>query len=73
MVPDKDVAAKLKASFDEAYRILDDSAALVRQTCNEEEINAYIKAIGPILYEIGERLMDPLYKQHPELKPNNWI
>jgi hypothetical protein len=73
MVRSAQLALQLEAAFSEAYRILDDSAALVRKNCSEEEISSYLALIDPILYEIGDKLMDPLYQLHPQLKPANWV
>jgi hypothetical protein len=72
MIRDEVVAARVAKAAQEAYRILDDSAALVRAECSEEEIKQYVQAVGNVLYEVIFRVMEPLYIEHPSLKPDGW-
>ena len=72
MIENEEVAAEVDAALREAYRVLDNSAALVRQRCSEEETNNYLQQVGNVLYELIFRMMEPLYKAHPGLKPNGW-
>ena len=72
MIENPEVAAKVDVAIREAYRVLDDSAAEVREKCSEEEINDYLQRVGNVLYELIFRMMEPLYKKHPELKPEGW-
>jgi ubiquinone/menaquinone biosynthesis C-methylase UbiE len=72
MIENDEVAAEVDAALREAYRVLDNSAALVRQRCTEAETNNYLQQVGNVLYELIFRMMEPLYKAHPELKPNGW-
>jgi len=72
MIENEEVAAEVAAALREAYQVLDNSAALVRQRCSEAETNNYLQQVGNVLYELIFRMMEPLYKAHPELKPNGW-
>ena len=72
MIENPEVAAKVDIAIREAYRVLDDSAALVRERCSEEEIKNYLQQVGNVLYDLISRMMEPLYKTHPELKPEGW-
>jgi hypothetical protein len=72
MIENDEVAAKVSAALSEAYRVLDESAALVRERCNEAETKYYLQQVGNVLYELIFRMMEPLYQAHPELKPDSW-
>ena len=72
MIENEEVAAEIAAALREAYQVLDNSAALVRRRCNEEETKNYLQQVGNVLYELIFRMMEPLYKAHPELKPDGW-
>jgi hypothetical protein len=72
VIENPEVAAKVDIAIREAYRVLDDSAALVRERCSEEEIKNYLQQVGNVLCELIFRMMEPLYKEHPELKPEGW-
>jgi hypothetical protein len=72
VIENPEVAAKVDVAIREAYRVLDDSAALVRERCSEEETKNYLQQVGNVLYELIFRMMEPLYKEHPELKPEGW-
>ena len=51
---------------------LDESIVLVQKACPPEEFKAYRLAVGKILGEILLETLNPLYAQHPELKPPKW-
>jgi ubiquinone/menaquinone biosynthesis C-methylase UbiE len=72
MIENAEVAGKVDEALREAYRVLDNSAALVRERCSEAETKNYLQQVGNVLYELIFRMMEPLYKAHPELKPNDW-
>lgn len=72
MIENPEVAAKVDEAVREAYRVLDNSAALVRERCSEVETKNYLQAVGNVMYELIFRMMEPLYKAHPELKPAGW-
>ncbi len=50
---------------------LNDSIALVKETCSEEEFLEYRQIIGKIMGEIVVEALMPIYKQHPELDLDN--
>ncbi|MGD0443726.1 MAG: hypothetical protein ABSA39_07285 [Edaphobacter sp.] len=50
MIENPEVAAKVNIAIREAYRLLDDSAALVRERCSEEETKNYLQQVGNVLY-----------------------
>jgi hypothetical protein len=48
---------------------LDNSLALVKKECDEEDFLAYRNAVGKLLAMMLTEVMNPLYKEHPDLKP----
>ena len=54
------------------FRQLDESVAMVQRDCSPEEFVSYRKSVGKVVYPILFDLLDPLYVQHPSLKPANW-
>ncbi|EFB1501572.1 hypothetical protein FJ881_16835 [Escherichia albertii] len=69
MLKDKTVAADVSALMLEIGSELDASVSLVQQTCDESEFNNYRSAVGEIMGRMLVDIMNPIYKQHPELKP----
>jgi hypothetical protein len=51
---------------------LDDSLAKVRETSSTQDFERYRRAVGKILGEILLEGLNPLFKEHPELKPPGW-
>ena len=71
MFKDKTLAADISALMLNIGSQLDASVLYVQQACDESELNIYRSAVGEIM---GRMLMlidimNPIYKQHPELKP----
>jgi hypothetical protein len=54
----RDIAARLDASVD-----------LVKSRCSAEEFDVYRMAVGKVMADIFVEVMNPLYRQHPDLKP----
>ena len=48
---------------------LDESVAMVNKTCSPEEDAMYRRAVGRILGRILLEVLNPLYAEHPSLKP----
>ncbi len=51
---------------------LNESVAQVRDECGAEELHAYRRAVGKVMGEILLEVLNPLYAEHPELKPPGW-
>ncbi|EHR8834871.1 hypothetical protein WAC87_001747 [Shigella flexneri] len=69
MFKDKTVAADISALMLEIGAKLDNSVSLVQRSCDESELNIYQAAVGEIMGRMLIDIMNPIYKQHPELKP----
>ncbi|MBI5874303.1 MAG: hypothetical protein HZB81_00365 [Deltaproteobacteria bacterium] len=48
---------------------IDKSVVLVKNTCDSEEFEIYRKAIGKIMGTMLVDIMNPIYKQYPDIKP----
>ncbi len=69
MIQSKKVAAEISQLVLDYGAKLDASVALVKAQCSAEEFAAYRKAVGMVMGEVLFEIMNPLYEQHPDLKP----
>jgi hypothetical protein len=69
MIRDAAVARRISDLMIEISGRLDTSIANVRDQCSSEEFQAYRRAVGGILGEILLEVLNPLYAEHPALKP----
>jgi hypothetical protein len=69
MIKDNSIAAGVSKLMLEFSDGLDQSVAAVREACSDEEFVAYRSAISRILAEVLLEVLNPLYKEHPNLKP----
>jgi hypothetical protein len=72
MIKNADVAASVNQSLQDAFHILGESMVRVRRNCSEAEAASYGERIGDIFYIITFKLLEPLYEEHPQLKPPAW-
>jgi hypothetical protein len=71
-IKDPDVAADVDRALQSSFDILGDSLRRVMQSCSEEEAAVYKQKVSDIFYIITFGLMEPLYEEHPQLKPADW-
>lgn len=72
MIKNRQIAAEISELMQAHYRQLNESVIKVMEQCSEEEFNAYRYAVAHILAEALFQVVNPLYKEHPELKPEGW-
>jgi hypothetical protein len=48
---------------------LDDSVRIVMENCSKEEFHAYRCAVGKVMGTMLTEIMNPIYREHPDLKP----
>ena len=65
----KDIAAQISALMLEYGAKLDESVRLVMEACPENQFLAYRAAVGKVMGEMLTEIMNPLYEEHPDLKP----
>ena len=68
---DRQTAEKLSAITLEAYFKIHEAVALVHAACEGEEKKEYIDGLGRALGELYVDVLRPLYKEYPDLKPDN--
>jgi len=69
MIRDKRVAKEISGLMIEFSGRLDGSIAKVREQCSPEEFAVYRRAVGRIMGEMLLEVLNPLYAEHPSLKP----
>lgn len=70
MIQQKDVAAEISQLMVDCGSKLNSSVGLVKARCSAEEFEVYRKAIGTLMADILLEVMNPLYAQHPDLRPD---
>jgi len=69
MVQDKLVATKISELMLDIGKRLDASILVVMENCSPQEFNAYRTIVGHLMADILLEILNPLYVQHPSLKP----
>jgi hypothetical protein len=71
MINDRAVAERISQLFLDVGKRLDESVALVQASCSPSELQSYRRAVGEIMGAMLLGVMNPLYAQHPDLKPKD--
>jgi hypothetical protein len=69
MIANEQVAADVGTRTLEASRLLNEALLIVHNKCPEAEFLALRFVIGGVLGEMLLSVLNPLYRQHPGLKP----
>lgn len=69
MISDEAVARQLNANAIEVARLLNEVLFLAQERCPEAEFLTLRRAVGQVLGELLLSVLNPLYRAHPELKP----
>lgn len=69
MIKDKSIARQVSDLMIEFSGRLDRSILTVQKKCPPEEFKAYRLAVAKVLGEMLLEVMNPLYAEHPDLKP----
>jgi hypothetical protein len=69
MIKDKVISESVGKLMLEFGGQLDASIVAVRVNCSDAEFRAYRLAVGKILGEMLLEVMNPLYREHPDIKP----
>jgi hypothetical protein len=69
MIRDDLVAQQICDLIVEFQSRLNSSIFTVKEKCSSEEFKVYRRAVGKIMGEVLLEVMNPLYAQHPSLKP----
>jgi len=69
MLKNKDVAQSISVLMIEFSSRINGSISMVKDQCSEAEFNEYRRAAGRVMGEMLLGIMNPIYKEHPDLKP----
>jgi hypothetical protein len=72
MISDPETAKQVSDLMIGIFDRLEESYRLVEQSCPADEASTFKQAIGRILSPIIIEVLNPLYGQHPHLKPATW-
>ena len=72
VINDKDRAKEISAALTEAFDSIGRSLVLARAACDESQLKDYNQHVGDLFYTITFKLLEPIYQQHPELRPDDW-
>lgn len=66
----KEVATEIVDLMVEFGDRLNQSVALVKDNCSEDELDSYRRAVGKIMGGMLLDVMNPIFDEHPDLKPD---
>ncbi len=66
------VAAVIAEKLHTSFNLLGDSLILARENASEQDAKTFSDGVGDAFYAIVFKLLEPLYEQHPHLKPPGW-
>jgi hypothetical protein len=69
MIQNEVIAREISELMVEYGRRLNESVARVQQHCSNDELKVYRIAVGKVMGEMLLEIMNPLYAEHPNLKP----
>lgn len=72
MVSDPNTAKYISELMLRCLQEMTESIDTVKRTSSPDEALKYTKAIGLVTFRAVYDLLEPLYAQHPELKPPKW-
>jgi hypothetical protein len=73
MIKNKDVAEKISLLMLDVGSRIDESISMVKEQCSDIEFDMYRKAAGKVMGEMLISIMNPIYKEHPDLKPKGLV
>jgi hypothetical protein len=69
MITNRDIAKEIVTVMLEAGSRIDASVALVKERGTAEDFANYRLAAGAVMTEILLEVLNPIFKQHPDLRP----
>jgi hypothetical protein len=72
VINDKDRAKEISTALTEAFDSIGRSLLIARDACDESQLKDYNRHVGDLFYIITFKLLEPIYQQHPELRPEDW-
>jgi hypothetical protein len=72
MIENKEIARKLSKLMLDTASCLNDFLFEVQAKCSEEDFKKSRLAIGSILATMATEVLNPLYREHPDIKPEGY-
>jgi hypothetical protein len=72
MIGKENIAVEVDNTVRKIYSMLEGSIRHVNENASAAESEKYRHAVGKILYTLVFDLWEPLYQEHPRLKPADW-
>jgi hypothetical protein len=72
LIENVEVAKYVSQFFLNIYGELNESIMTVEKGASPAEYKAYKRGVGYIMYEVFDKILEPLYLRHPLLKPPEW-
>jgi len=69
---DREVAEQVLKNLMECSAKLNQSLQLIKDNCREDEFDAYRTAIGHIMGNMYLDVMTAIFREHPELEPDDF-
>lgn len=69
MFEDKETAQHILQLFLSINDQMDDAIRSVEHKTSPEEYKAFKRGVGYVMYEVFEKIIEPICKRHPSLKP----
>jgi hypothetical protein len=66
---DKEIAQHILQLFLSINGQMDDAIRAVEHKTSPEEYKAFKRGVGYVMYEVFEKIIEPICKRHPSLKP----
>lgn len=65
----KEIADEVTRRLRQCIGELNDILFKIRDNCSEDEFKAFRRGVGNVMSEMQDRLTDPIYREHPDLIP----
>jgi hypothetical protein len=69
MITDKQTASEIGNRVLEVNRLLNEAVSIAHARCPTAEFSAFRLAVGQVLGELLLTIVNPLYQEHPDIKP----
>ena len=72
MIKDKEIAQNISNLMLDISARLNDSLIEVQEKCGKDEFEKYRRGLSYILAYITTEVLNPLYRAHPDIKPEKY-
>lgn len=69
MFKDQEVAKQVLSLFLGINDEMDQCVAALEKRTSSEELRAFKRGVGYVMYEVFDKVIEPICKRHPSLKP----